>query len=603
MNTSDPQSISSQLIRQGFVTVLRWLTPAVLAVGYLIGLAAGLAGSDIWWCFTRVLLPVFLVGGVALSWGGLFFLLRRELEGADEPEEVRAARLMRLPWKMAVTGASAPILFVGLVHAVAAVLVFDRSFLHVGSGLLIALAAGVALVIPVATRLEQELMPSFVEAQRKLGKRPEGQGWFWLRQSWLVPGVLGASLVTAVPLAALVAGSQVSRLHDAQTQALRESASLTPEQAALVAEQLGGYRDGLLWSLSPGLLVLGAFILLVPSLSAWLLMRRQARAMAAIQASLDSLVSGTPRPPEWASTDEVGDMGSRMGAVLERFSEIPATLQEAASQLSNTCSIIDSAGSEHREHMQQQVSALQEARVTSTEIRQTSALASRRVETVLQVVARAEKLGESGEAALEKTFAGLSTIREFADGIRGRVIRVQECAAQIGDIAISVKDLASQSNVLSINAAIEAARSGEHGSGFAVVAQEFRRLTHQSIRETVRISGILDQVRDAISELVTMSEQGSKQVEGGLEMVKSSGESLRELTAIIQENAAAARMIAAAVSQQDAGISQVVTAISQLATGMDEAMKRMETTLEASRSLEGITQQVQEIARRHAVSA
>jgi methyl-accepting chemotaxis protein len=179
---------------------------------------------------------------------------------------------------------------------------------------------------------------------------------------------------------------------------------------------------------------------------------------------------------------------------------------------------------------------------------------------------------------------------------------VQECAAQIGDITLAVKDLASQSNVLSINAAIEAARSGEHGSGFAVVAQEFRKLTDQSLRETVRIGNILEQVRGAVRELVTMSEQGSKQVEGGLEMVKASGESLRELSGIIQENAAAARMIASAVAQQDTGISQVFTAITQLAKGMDEAMQRMETTLEASRSIDAITQQVQEIARSNQVA-
>jgi methyl-accepting chemotaxis protein len=348
--------------------------------------------------------------------------------------------------------------------------------------------------------------------------------------------------------------------------------------------------------------VLGAATLLLPALSAWLLARRQAQATGAIQASMEALASGTSKAPQWASGDELGDLSAHMGTVLERFRELPAALQAAAGQLAGTSAIMDSAGGEHRQAMEHQVSALQEAQVTAQEIRQTSALASRRVETVLKVVGRAESLGESGEAALEKTLAGLSAIREFADGISSRVVRVQECAAQIGDITLAVKDLASQSNVLSINAAIEAARSGEHGSGFAVVAQEFRKLTDQSLRETVRIGGILEQVRAAIKELVTMSEHGSKQVEGGLEMVKTSGESLKELSGIIKENAAAARMIAAAVAQQDTGISQVFTAISLLAKGMDEAMQRMETTLEAGHSLETITQQVQEIARRNQVA-
>jgi methyl-accepting chemotaxis protein len=577
MNTSEHQSLTSQLIRQSLSTTLRWLTPAMLVVGYLVGLALGLSAADILWGLTRIFLPVFLLAGVLLPGASLTLLVRKQL-GGEASEEERLRRLVKLPWMLAVAAVGAPSLALAFVYATTLALVFERSLLLVGLGLLLGGAAGVGLCVPVALRLEALLMPAVLEAQTKLGRRPEGQGFFWPRQSWHLSLALGASLACAVPLAALVTGVQLSR------------------------PQEGDGRTQLLWELVPGLLVLGAFTLLLPALGALLLARRQARATAAIQASMEALTQGTTRAPQWASSDELGELSARMGSLLVRFRELPAALQAAAGQLSSTSAIMDSAGSEHRQAMEQQVQALQEAQVTSQEIRQTSALASRRVETVLKVVARAEQLGGSGEAALEKTLAGLSAIREFADGISSRVVRVQECAAQIGDITLAVKDLASQSNVLSINAAIEAARSGEHGSGFAVVAQEFRKLTDQSLRETVRIGNILEQVRGAVRELVTMSEQGSKQVEGGLEMVKASGESLRELSGIIQENAAAARMIASAVAQQDTGISQVFTAITQLAKGMDEAMQRMETTLEASRSIDAITQQVQEIARSNQVA-
>ncbi len=591
MNTSEHQSPTTQLIRQSLSTTLRWLTPAMLVVGYLVGLALGLSAADILWGLTRIFLPVFLLTAVLLPGAGITLLVRKQLGGepsGESSEEERLRRLVKLPWMLAAAAVGVPSLALALVYATTLALVFERSLLLVGLGLLLGGAAGVGLSVPVALRLEALLMPAVLEAQTKLGRRPEGQGFFWPRQSWYLSFILGATLACGVPLAALVTGVQVSRVLEAG--------------AAAPQATLGDYRSQLLGELVPGLLVLGAFTLLLPALGAWLLARRQARATAAIQASMEALSRGSSQAPQWASSDELGELSVRMGSLLVRFRELPAALQAAAGQLTSTSAIMDSAGSEHRQAMEQQVQALQEAQVTSQEIRQTSALASRRVETVLKVVGRAEQLGESGEAALEKTLVGLNAIREFADGISSRVVRVQECAAQIGDITLAVKDLASQSNVLSINAAIEAARSGEHGSGFAVVAQEFRKLTDQSLRETVRIGNILEQVRAAIRELVSMSEQGSKQVEGGLEMVKASGESLRELSGIIQENAAAARMIASAVAQQDTGISQVFTAITQLAKGMDEAMQRMETTLEASRSIEGITQQVQEIARSNQVA-
>ncbi len=595
MNTSEPQSLTSQLFRHGLSTALRWLTPAMVVVGYLVGLALGLSAGDIFWGLTRVLVPVFLLAGVLLPFASLRALVRKQLEG-DVSEEQRQQRLVKLPWMLAAAGVGAPSVALSVVYATTLALVFQRSPLLIALGLLIGLAAGVALCVPVALKLEGLLMPFVLEGQKRLGRRPEGQGFFWPRPAGYLPLVLGVTLVCSVPLTAAVTAVQASRLHEAQLQALPQA------QATLLAERLGDYRSHLLWELSPGLLLLGAFTLLLPALAAWLLARRQSQATAALQSSVEALASGSPQPPGWASSDALGDLSARLGSLSERYRALPAALQAAAGQLNSTSGIMASAGNEHREAMEQQVSALQEAQVTAQEIRQTSALASRRVETVLKVVGRAEQLGESGEAALEKTLVGLNAIREFADGISSRVVRVQECAAQIGDITLAVKDLASQSNVLSINAAIEAARSGEHGSGFAVVAQEFRKLTDQSLRETVRIGNILEQVRGAVRELVTMSEQGSQQVEGGLEMVKASGESLKELSGIIKENAAAARMIAAAVAQQDTGISQVFTAISQLAKGMDEAMQRMETTLEAGRSQEAVTQQVQELARHNQVT-
>lgn len=603
MNTSESQSLSSQLIRSGFGTVLRWLAPAMLGVGYVMGLVLGLDAGDAFWGITRLLLPLFAVAGVLLPWWTLSLLVRRQLEGrAEEPAEERLKRLFMLPWKLATAAVGGPSLLMGLVYATAMSAVFHRGPGSAVLAVLVALAAGVALILPVGLGLEQLLMPHVLAEQGRVGKRPEGEGFFWQHHSWHLPFVAAGALLLTLPLFAVVASAQVSRLHEAQVQALRANTSLSSEQAAVVAAQLDGFSDAVTSALGPALVLLAGFTLLLPLLGGWVLARRQARAAAALSASLQALSEGLSKPSEWTSADELGALSAGLESLRDRFQSLPSSLQSTASQLTKTSNIMESAGAEHRQSMMQQASALQEAQVTSQEIKQTSALASRRVEAVLKVVARAESLGASGEAALQKTFAGLTAIREFTEGIRGRVLRVQECALQISDIAVAVQDLASQSNVLSINAAIEASRLGDEGRGSSVVAQEFRKLANQSIRETVRISRILREVGGAILELVNMAEQGAQQVESGLEMVNSSADSLREVSAIIKESAQATRMIATAVSQQDTGISQIFTAISQLAGGMEEAMRRMETTLEAGRSLETVTQQVQELARHYHVN-
>ncbi|HSP81837.1 MAG TPA: methyl-accepting chemotaxis protein, partial [Myxococcaceae bacterium] len=347
------------------------------------------------------------------------------------------------------------------------------------------------------------------------------------------------------------------------------------------------------------LLALGAFILLVPSLSAWMLARRQARAAEAVQASLEGLANGAPFTPRWASTDEIGDLSAGMVAVLERLEELPLLLQDSTRRLLESSISLSTAFHQQRQSLAEQASALQEAHVTSEEIRATSMLASRRADSVLSVAAHAEQLGQNGEAAIERTLEGLNTIRSFVQGIHQKVLRLQESAAQIASITVTVKDLADQSNLLALNASIEAARSGEDGAGFAVVAREIRKLADQSIRETGQIRKSLHDIIHAIRDVATMGEQGARQVEGGLEMVRSSGDNLREMSVIIRDNAAAVRQIATAVNQQNAGFTQIFTAIAQLSTGMDETVQRLDTTMHAAQTLQSVTQEVTAIARRY----
>jgi methyl-accepting chemotaxis protein len=330
-----------------------------------------------------------------------------------------------------------------------------------------------------------------------------------------------------------------------------------------------------------------------------MLARRQVRATAALQEAIEGLASGAPIAPAWASTDELGDLSAGMLTALEHLQEIPTRLQASASLLLSASTALGSASTHQRERITEQASMLQEAQLTSEEIRTTSDLASHKAESVLSVAGHAEKLGQYGEESIERTLTGLNTIGDFVHGIRGKVMRLQESATQIASIAVTVKDLADQSHLLALNASIEAARAGDQGAGFAVVASEIRKLADQTIRENALIRKSLLDIGTAIRDVVSMSEQGARQVEGGLEMVRSSGNNLREMSLIIQENAAAVRQIAGAVNQQNRGISHIFNAIAHISAGMDETMKRLDTTLQATETLQAVTREVTENARRY----
>jgi methyl-accepting chemotaxis protein len=286
-----------------------------------------------------------------------------------------------------------------------------------------------------------------------------------------------------------------------------------------------------------------------------------------------------------------------MNAVLARLRQLPLALQSSASKLSEAGGHLRAANDEQQKSLTRQAAALHEAQVTSEEIKRTSLMAANRADAVLQVARRAEELGQKGESAVEQSVTGLAEIRRTVDGIQERLVRLAESTTKIGEITEAVKDLADQSHLLAVNAAIEAARSGEAGKGFAVVAKEIRGLADQSIQATKRIRGILQEISKGIRDAAMMGEQGVRTIAVGLDQMKASGDSLRELSRISQENSSAARQIAAAVTQQNAGFSQIFVAIGDLSQIMDSTLKRLESTQEATGTLVNVSNEVGKMAK------
>jgi len=598
-----PKTVPPQLPRQTMLTVLAWLIPSAPIAAYLVGLSLGLSRQENFWALLHLLPPVFVVAGVLVPWLGIARLLRRNFRtNPGEPAHARFVRLQMLPWKLAFVGIQVAYLVGGILYTIPLVLLFHKNPLQVGLGMLVAVTFGQVLSLPAGIRFEMLVMPSALEERGRLRQRASGKGPFWPRQRWYLPYAFGGALTTTLLLSGLVIVLQTLALRDSEVNAILADKTLPEGQGQLIAERLHAFSDTLLSTLGPPLLILGAFILFVPSLTALMLARREVRATAAIQEALEGLAQGKPVPPVWASTDEVGDLAAAMVSVLERLQEIPTRLHASSKLLLAAGTALGSASNQQRQSLSEQAAMLQQAHLTSEEIRTTSDLASHKAESVLSVAGHAEQLGQYGEAAIEQTVTGLSTIRDFVDGIRTKVLRLQESATQIASIAVTVKDLADQSHLLALNASIEAARAGDQGAGFAVVASEIRKLADQTIRENALIRKSLMDIGNAIRDVVSMSEQGAKQVEGGLEMVRSSGSNLREMSLIIQENAAAVRQIASAVNQQNTGIAHIFNAIAHISAGMDETMKRLDTTLQATETLQAVTREVTEIARKYQIN-
>ena len=237
----------------------------------------------------------------------------------------------------------------------------------------------------------------------------------------------------------------------------------------------------------------------------------------------------------------------------------------------------------------------QQTSATTQEIKQTSGLAAAKAKTVFQIAEKAEEFSTAGQSAIEGSIKGLQDIRTQVDAIVARIGSLSEQTLQVGEIIESVKDLADQSNVLALNAGIEAAKAGEFGKGFAVVAREMRSLADQSIQSTARIRDILSEIRAAIRATVAITDEGSRNMEQSMEQIRVSGENLREMTAIIQESSKSAQQIAASVSQQNAGIEQISAALHGLNGAMEETVRGIRMAEKSVEDLKKTSGRISEI--------
>ncbi|XXF77608.1 methyl-accepting chemotaxis protein [Myxococcaceae bacterium GXIMD 01537] len=309
----------------------------------------------------------------------------------------------------------------------------------------------------------------------------------------------------------------------------------------------------------------------------------------------------TQRVEVRSERDEVGALAAAFARMMDHLRESTTSLQQGTQVLTRTVGELTEASNQQERNVSKQAAALTETQVTAQEIKQTSMMAAERSHAVLGVASRAREVGQAGEATVAASLEGFEHLRAQVGRMAASISALNERTQQIGGITQTVKDLADQSNMLALNASIEAVRSGEHGRGFTVVAREIRSLADQSIDSTGRVRELLEDIRQGIHTTVELSEEGQRRTEAGLNQVRASGESLRELAGIIQDNAAAAQQIAAAVSQQNAGIAQIFTAVTDLSQMMDETLHGLRATQRTTDALRDVARRMEKVASTYRV--
>lgn len=178
-------------------------------------------------------------------------------------------------------------------------------------------------------------------------------------------------------------------------------------------------------------------------------------------------------------------------------------------------------------------------------------------------VDKANSAAENGVAVVQQTVDGMNKINDAVHLVSEQVSHLGDQSAEIGKIVSVIDDIAAQTNLLALNAAIEAARAGEQGRGFAVVADEVRQLAERVTQATAEIAGLIDNVQKGVEESVSATEAGTKQVADGTELADKSGKALEEIIGAVS-----------GIIQQ---VAQISEAAERVATSSGEMVSNIES--------------------------
>lgn len=289
--------------------------------------------------------------------------------------------------------------------------------------------------------------------------------------------------------------------------------------------------------------------------------------------------SDLSRRVEIEGNDEVSRLGSALNDMSDNLKDQLSQILEGVSILSTLAEEISTTATELYSSTSATTSAVTETSSTVEQVKQATQISSGKAKSVADVSQRAVKTSDSGKQATQDTIAGMSLIKEQMESIGETVVRLSEHSQAIEEIIGAVQDLANQSNLLAVNASIEAARAGDQGKGFAVVANEIKTLADQSREATDQVRTILEDTRKWVSAVVMATEQGNKAVEAGVGQSARAGEAIQALANSVLESSQAATVIETSTDQQYVGVDQVVTAMTTIETSMKQ-------TVDASSHLE-----------------
>ncbi|MGY6586799.1 MAG: methyl-accepting chemotaxis protein [Wenzhouxiangella sp.] len=403
----------------------------------------------------------------------------------------------------------------------------------------------------------------------------------------------------------LTASTDLFEVREAADEIFLDAEDLTAQARALAGEY-GTLGDDEIWpSLLAGLALAAAalLILFLIGFSAYLAARKQARATTDINQrnqdailrlldEMSSLADGDLTVQATVTEDVTGAIADSVNYAVEALRDLVAGVNDTAQQVAAQAQETRATTMQLAEASEHQAREIRDASDTINEMARSFDDMAKRSSESADVAQNSVEIANRGADMVRQTISGMDSIRDQIQETSKRIKRLGESSQEIGDIVELINGISEQTNVLALNAAIQAASAGGAGRGFAVVADEVQRLAERATNATRRIEALVQTIQADTAEAVNSMEQTTTQVVSGARLAEDAGDALESIEKVSNDLAGLIQSISTQAQEESRNATKIAKLMNSI---RDISVQTTDGTNQTAKSVASLAELVREL--------